>query len=150
MGSEEKLFIPQRIGGTMSRQMPRRVAVWIDHREAILVTFRGEEVAGEEALFSEAGPHTHGGGWAQHRIEAHRHEVLKHYYEEVIQHLGPVDEILILGPGQAKHELHQSIDHHKGLRGKVVAVRDAPRLTEREVIAEAEQFFDSETQESRP
>jgi peptide subunit release factor 1 (eRF1) len=133
----------------MNRQMSRRVAVWIDHREAILITFRGKVVAGEEELFSEVGPHTHGGGWAQHRIEAHRHEVLKHYFEEVIQHLGSVDEILILGPGQAKHELQQGIDHHKGLRGKVVAVRSASRLTEPEMIAEAEQFFGIEGQKSR-
>ena len=132
----------------MNHQMPRRVAIWLDHREAILITFRGEQVTGEEELFSEVGSHTHGGGWAQHRIEAHRHEVLKHYYEEVIQHLGPVDEILLLGPGQAKHELHQSIDHHKGLRGKVIAVQGADRLTEQEVIAEAEQFFESRSQGS--
>lgn len=122
----------------MDRHMLRRVAIWIDHREAILITLTGAQVTDEEEIYSEAGPHTHGGGWSQHRIEAHRHEVLKHYYEEVIGHLGPVDEILILGPGQAKHELHHTVDHHKGLRGKVVAVRSAPRLTEQEMIAEAE------------
>jgi hypothetical protein len=133
----------------MSHDMPRRVAIWIDHREAILIAFRGEVVIGEEELFSEVSPHTHGGGWAQHHIEAHRHEVLKHYYEEVIQHLGPVDEILILGPGQAKHELHHSIDHHKGLRGKVLAVRNASRLTEQEVSAEAEEFFAPNSQGSQ-
>ena len=129
----------------MSYDKPRRVAIWIDHREAILITFYGEIVKSEEELFSEAGPHTHGGGWAQHRIEAHRHEILKHYYDEVIGHLGPVDEILILGPGQAKHELNRSIDHHKGLKGKVMAVRSASSLTEQEIVAEAEQFFDSES-----
>jgi stalled ribosome rescue protein Dom34 len=133
----------------MSHDMPRRVAIWIDHREAILIVFRGEVVIGENELLSEAGPHSHGGGWSQHRIEAHRHEVLKHYYEEVIQHLGSVDEILILGPGQAKHELHHSIDHHKGLKGKVTALHSTPRLTEREVIAEAERVFGSEGQGSR-
>ena len=129
----------------MSYDKPRRVAIWIDHREAILITFYGEIVISEEELFSEAGPHTHGGGWAQHRIEAHRHEILKHYYDEVIGHLGPVDEILILGPGQAKHELNRSIDHHKGLKGKVMAVRGTDRLTEKEIVAEAEQFFDAES-----
>ena len=129
----------------MSYDKPRRVAIWIDHREAILITFYGEIFISEEELFSEAGPHTHGGGWAQHRIEAHRHEILKHYYDEVIGHLGPVDEILILGPGQAKHELNRSIDHHKGLKGKVMAVRGTDHLTEKEIVAEAEQFFDAES-----
>ena len=133
----------------MSHDMPRRVAIWIDHREAILIAFRGEKVTGEEELFSEVRPRTHGGGWAQHRIEAHRHEVLKHYYEDVIQHLGPVDEILIMGPGQAKHELHQSIDHHKGLKGKVVDIRNASRMTEQEVIAQAEELFAARSGELR-
>jgi peptide subunit release factor 1 (eRF1) len=132
----------------MNHHIARRVAIWIDHREAILITFRGEQVTGEEELFSEVGPHTHGGGWSQHRIEAHRHEVLKHYYEEVIQHLGPVDEILILGPGQAKHELHQIIEQHKGLKGKVMAVNSASRLSERELIVEAEEFFAPQSQAS--
>ena len=130
----------------MNRHMSRRVAIWIDHREAILISFNDGHVTGEQELFSEAGPHTHGGGWAQHRIEAHRHEVLKHYYEEVIGHLGPTDEIFILGPGQAKHELLQRINHHKDLRGKVSAVRGTSRLTEGEIIAEAEHFFNSESQ----
>ena len=133
----------------MNHHMPRRVAIWIDHREAILITLNGAQVIDEEEVFSEAGPHTHGGGWSQHRFESHRHEILKHYYEEVIGHLGPVDEILILGPGQAKNEVHHTIDHHKGLRGKVVAIRSAPRLTEQELIGEAEQFFDAESPESR-
>jgi peptide subunit release factor 1 (eRF1) len=133
----------------MDHHMLRSVAIWIDHREAVLITLNGAQVTDEEEIFSEVGPHTHGGGWSQHRIEAHRHEVLKHYYEEVVGHLGPVDEILILGPGQAKHELHHTIDHHKGLKGKVVAIHSAPRLTEQEVIGEAEQFFDTESQESR-
>jgi peptide subunit release factor 1 (eRF1) len=125
----------------MNFQGSRRVAIWVDHREAIVITLRGDKVTDEEEFFSEAGPHTHGGGWAQHRIESHRHEMLKHYYEEVVQHLGSVDEILLLGPGQAKYELRQAIDHHKGLRGKVVAVRDASQLTEEQVMAEAEDFF---------
>lgn len=134
----------------MNHPKPRRVAIWIDHREAILIAFLGKEVAGEAALHSEAGPHTHGGGWSQHRIDAHRHEVLKHFYEEIVQHLGRVDEILILGPGQAKHELYQSIDHHRGLKGKVLAVRTAPRMTEAQVIAEAEAYFDSDGQNPQP
>jgi peptide subunit release factor 1 (eRF1) len=129
----------------MSHDRLRRVVIWIDHREAIVIAFRGEAVIGEEEFFSEAGPRTHGGGWSQHRIEAHRHEMLKHYYEEVLQHLGPVDEILVLGPGQAKHELHRSIEHHKGLKGKVIAVRSADHLTEQEVVAEAKQVFDFES-----
>lgn len=125
----------------MEHNAPRRVAIWIDHREALLVAFVADQLQREEEIVSEVGPHTHGGGWSQHRFEAHRHEMLKHFYGEVIQHLGIVDEILILGPGEAKHELRARIEHHKGLRGKVLEIATADQLTEAELIARAEGFF---------
>jgi hypothetical protein len=127
----------------MNHQISRRVAVWVDHQEASLVTFAGDNLKAEEKLFSGVGPHTDGRGWSQHRFEAHRYEMLKYFYEAVIDHLGPADEILILGPGQVKHELHQRIEHYKGLKGKVVALINAPRLTEVELIAQVESFFEA-------
>jgi len=126
----------------MNQQNPRRVAVWLDQRIAILVAFEGECLEAEEEIVSEAGPHTHGGGWSQHRIEAHRHELLKHFYEEIVDHLGAVDEILIVGPGQAKHDLRKHIEHHKGLKGKVVELETVDKMTEKELVARAESFFD--------
>jgi len=125
----------------MKHNAPRRVAIWIDHREALLVAFVADQLQQEEELVSEVRPHTHGGGWSQHRFEAHRHEMLKHFYDDVIQHLGLVDEILILGPGQAKYELRARIEHHKGLKGKVVDVTSTDQLTEAELIDQAEAFF---------
>jgi peptide subunit release factor 1 (eRF1) len=127
----------------MYEHNPRYIAIWIDHRSATVLTFTGENLEREHEFLSDAGSHTHGGGWSQRRIEAHRHEVLKHFYEEIIQHLGPVDEILILGPGQAKYELKKRLEHHKGLKGKVMDVVSAPEMSEVELIAQAEAFFGS-------
>jgi len=75
--------------------------------------------------------------------------MLKHFYEEVIDHLGSVDEILILGPGQAKHELSNRIEHHKGLKGKVIDLVNAPEMSEVELIAQAEAFFKSLAENTR-
>jgi peptide subunit release factor 1 (eRF1) len=127
----------------MSEHNPRYIAIWIDHRSATVLAFIGDDLKKEQEFLSDAGPHTHGGGWSQRRIEAHRHEMLKHFYEEIIQHLGPVDEILILGPGQAKHELNNRIEHHKGLKGKVMDLVGAPEMSEEELITQAEAFFKS-------
>jgi peptide subunit release factor 1 (eRF1) len=120
----------------------RQIAIWVDHQEAYLAKFKDEQLVREEEIDSEVGPRTHGGGWSQHRIEAHRHEQLKHYYDEIVEHLGPVDEILILGPGQAKHELRSRIEHHKGLRGKVVDLKTTDKISEEQFIREAEAYFD--------
>jgi peptide subunit release factor 1 (eRF1) len=125
----------------MRKRSTRRVAIWIDHREAILVAFVGDDLAKQQELLSDAGPHTHGGGSSQHRFDAHRHEMLRHFYEEVVDHLGPVDEILILGPGEAKHELCKRIEHHKGLKGRVKDVVSADKLTENELLKRVEDAF---------
>jgi peptide subunit release factor 1 (eRF1) len=127
----------------MNQRNSRYIAIWIDHRSATVLTFIGDDLKKEQEFLSNAGPHTHGGGWSQRRIEAHRHEMLKHFYEEIIQHLGPVDEILILGPGQAKYELRDRIEHHKGLKGKIMDLVSAPEMSEVELITQAEGFFNS-------
>jgi hypothetical protein len=119
----------------------RQVAIWVDHNKAYLAKFQNDHLTREEQIDSNAGPRTHGGGWSQHRFEAHRHEQLKHYYEEIVSHLGSVDQILILGPGLAKHELRANIEHHKGLRGKVVHLKASDKITEEQFIVEAEQYF---------
>jgi len=127
----------------MTQHTPRRVAIWVDHRTAILATFSGDHLDRENELHSNGDPHTHGDDWSQHQFEAHQHAVLQHYYDEIVRHLGPVDEILILGPGQGKHELNQRIDHHKGLKGKIVAIQNADKMTEAELVARAAAFFDA-------
>ncbi len=119
-----------------------QIAIWVDHQEAFLAKFQNEQFTQEEEINSEVSPHTHGGGWSQHRIEAHRHEQLKHFYDEIVEHLGAVDEILILGSGQAKHELRNRIEHHKGLRGKVIDLITTDKLSEEEFLQKAEEYFD--------
>jgi stalled ribosome rescue protein Dom34 len=112
----------------------RQMAVWIDHREAILAIFEDAHLLSEEEIFSEVDPHTHGGGWAQKRIEAHRHTVLDHYYEEVVQNLAGADEIIIYGPGQAKYELHQHINRNRALSQRVIDLVTTDKLSEHQLV----------------
>lgn len=119
---------------TQQRNPTRQIAIWIDHREAILAVFTDAHLLREEELFSDVGPHTHGGGWSQQRFESHRHSVLDHFYEEIIQNLTGVDEIIIYGPGQAKHELHQHINRYKGLSQRVIDLVTTDKLSEHQFI----------------
>jgi stalled ribosome rescue protein Dom34 len=121
----------------------RQIAIWIDHREAILVIFQDAHLLREEEIFSEVGPHTHGGGWSQKRIEAHRHAVLDHFYEEIVQNLIGADEIIIYGPGQAKHELHQHINRNKALSQHMVDLVTTDKLSEHQFIRMAIEDFAS-------
>ena len=112
----------------------RQIAIWIDHREAILAMFNDAHLLHEEEIFSEAGPHTHGGGWSQKRIEAHRHAALDLYYEEIVKNLTGVNEIIIYGPGQAKHELHQHINRNRTLSQCVINLVTTDKLSEHQFI----------------
>ncbi|MCB9419923.1 MAG: hypothetical protein H6667_08970 [Ardenticatenaceae bacterium] len=119
----------------------RRIAVWIDQREAILAIFNGGNLSKEEEIRShiEQEPHHH--DWTRSHVQAYKHEHLKQYYAEIIEHLRPADEILLLGPGTAKQELHHQIDAHKGLKGKITAVKNSAKMDENELVTYASHFF---------
>lgn len=112
----------------------RQIAIWIDHQEAILAIFTDAHLLREDELFSGVGPHTHGGGWSQKHIESHRHAVLDHYYKEIVQNLTGTDTIIIYGPGQAKNELLQHINRHKGLSQCVIDLVTADKLSDHDFI----------------
>ena len=121
----------------------KQVAVWIDHREAILAIFKNAHLLREDELFSEAGPHTHGGGWSQRRIESHRHAALDHYYEEIVHELNGADQIILYGPGQAKHELEHHINHAKNLRGRILVIEATDKMGETQLAHRALADFGS-------
>jgi peptide subunit release factor 1 (eRF1) len=127
---------------TQQEQRPlHQFAIWIDHREAILASFNNAHLLHEEELFSGVAPHTHGGGWSQQRIESHRHAVLDHFYEEIIRNLTGADEIIIYGPGQAKHELCQHISRNKALNQRVLDLVITDKLSEHQFICKAVEDF---------
>lgn len=113
----------------------RQIAVWIDHQEAFVAIFTNAHLLREEELFSGAGPHIHDAGWSQKHLEAHRHSVLEHFYKEVIQEMKDADSIIIYGPGQAKNELHQHINHqNKELSQRIAKLVTTDKLSEYQFI----------------
>ena len=111
----------------MTRAAARHVAIWIDHHEAILLAF-------EIGPYDGPVPHRPGDGWSQYRVDARSYPLVQEYYDAVLSYLESQDEIWILGPGQAKNELRQRIEQHGTLRGKVVGLHDACRLTQVELV----------------
>ena len=123
-----------------------QTAVWIDHNEALVAILTDAHLMHEKEILSKAGPHTHGGGWSQKRIQAHRHALLDQFYEQVAQNLTGADEIMIYGPGQAKHELYQHLNRHKDLTQRILRLVTTDKLSEREFIRLAiEQFTAAHT-----
>lgn len=105
----------------------RHVAIWVDPHRAILLAFEAEPLD-RSALLGQ------GEGWSQYHVDAQQYRSTQQYYGAVLSHLEPLDEILILGPGQAKLELRQLIEQQRGLKGKVVGLHHASGLTEVELV----------------
>jgi hypothetical protein len=124
--------------------MKKEVGLWIDHREAVIVSVGGE---GEEItrIQSDVEPHQRFSanapdGTPEDRRDRRFGEHLHQYYAEVINAIREADSILILGPGEAKGELEKRLEHEK-LSGRIVGIESADKLTEPQIAAKIRRYF---------
>jgi hypothetical protein len=120
------------------------VGIWIDHRNAIIVTIAGK-VEEMKHIGSNMERHVRYSGAAQeHSAEDQRDRRftghLNRYYDEVIASIQGADSILILGPGEAKSELEKRLSH-KTLRGRIVGVETVDKMTDGQIAAAVRQRF---------
>ena len=91
--------------------MQRDVALWIDHRQAVIAAVTGD-TEDLTRILSDLEKHVRfsaGEGGAEDsrdkRFEGH----LNQYYDKVVASLRDAGSILILGPGEAKHEVEKRL-----------------------------------------
>ena len=132
--------------------MKTTVGVWIDHRKAVvvLVTDEGEETAltisRVEKQLRRSGDSPMKGRYESRQVLADDSQQkrstgqLNIYYDAVIASIRDADSILLFGPGEAKGELQERIEKSR-LRGSIVTVETAERMTDRQVAAKARQYF---------
>jgi len=128
--------------------MSIKAGVWIDHQQAVLVliTDAGKEI--KKMTSGIEGPdrsrshnsYTPNDFTAEDRLERKFDSHLKVFYDEVIASLQGSETVLILGPGEAKGELHKRLASKK-LHGLVVEMETADRMTDRQVAAKVAQYF---------
>lgn len=124
--------------------MKKELGLWIDHREAVVVTVSkaGEEIkrissdAEKQSRFSANAPE----GLPEDRRDRRFGEHLHQYYAEVIAAIRDADSILIFGPGEAKGELEKQLTHEK-LSGRIVGIESADKLTEPQIVAKIRKYF---------
>lgn len=134
--------------------------VWIDAREAIVVSWRDggarlERFESEVPAHHRATGHVRhdpamrhgGGGGPQSAGEPHRLEHLERFVEEIADRLAPEDVLLILGPGTVHERLERHVsesDTHHG-RHREIACEASPPLTDRQLIERLREFAGAET-----
>lgn len=123
--------------------MKTQVGLWIDHREAVIVTLvdQVQEIRCitsdiEEQVLTADAPHASQQDRHNKRFDAH----LSKYYWEIIDTIRDVDSILIFGPGEAKYEFQKKLES-QGLAKLIVGVETTDNMTEAQVAVKVRQHF---------
>lgn len=132
--------------------MAMKAGVWIDHKQAVVVLVNdagreikkitsGAQASGRPTRASRSKhSYTRNAFVAEDRLErktvGHRNK----YYDEVIACLRGAEAILIFGPGEAKGEFSNRIKSKK-IRGRLVELETADKMTERQIAAKVSQHF---------
>ena len=137
----------------LGHMMKKKIGIWIDHKEAILVSIEGGQTT-VERIESHAESHFRpSGGWKaagtsvaqavskEQKADERRKHQFHHFYQMVIKKAGKADNILIFGPGEAKLELAKEIEKIKSRHDRVAEVQTSDRLTENQIVAKVKSFF---------
>jgi len=132
--------------------MNEHAGIWIDHRKAIVVGLAGAEEL-TSVILSQVEKHPERGGDSPMKGSYEARQVpaddsrqraltgeLDRYYDTVVAALRGYADLLLLGPGEAKKELHaRLVKVHLGAR--VRAVEAADKLSDRQLVARVRNFF---------
>lgn len=135
------------------RTMIQKMGIWIDHKEAILVSLHNAQTT-IERIESNAESHFRpSGGWKasgtnvaqsvskEQTADERRKHQFHNFYQEVIEKTSKVDTLYIMGPGEAKIELSKEIEKIKGEHVRIAAVEPCDSLTENQIVAQVKSFF---------
>jgi hypothetical protein len=135
--------------------MALQIGVWIDHQKAVLAkledgSLETRTVVSElESRVRLAGGSRSKTPWGPQDVASDTRRDRKYqkhlteYYRNVVRELAGADEVLIVGPGEAKGELRREIGRSAKLAKKVVAVEAADKMTDRQIAARVKRFFGS-------
>ena len=122
--------------------MKPTVGLWIDHKNAVIVSMTGEEekikLIQSDLEKPQQSPtdDVRQRQWTEH---------LNHYYDKVISSLRNVEAILIMGPGEAKGELKKRMERTTLNRGKI-DVETVDQMTEHQIVAKVRAHFQPNSQ----
>ena len=132
--------------------MGTHVGMWLDHREAHLMTISEKSEAmmlinsGIEQQSRRASTSPHAGHFESQLMQADdskekaRMGHLNAYYDAIIAIIRGADAILVLGPGEAKNELAKRLNG-TDLGKRVETVEAADRMTDHQIASKIRAFF---------
>jgi len=113
--------------------------VWLDHSEAHVMHISLDDV--EKSIVHPAKPHSHLHAKSG-TVGAGRQAEDKSYYHAIVEGLSGAQEILVVGPAQAKLQLIKHIHaHDQAMADKVVGVETIDHPSDAQLVAYARKYF---------
>ena len=121
--------------------MKKHVGLWIDHREAVIVTLsdQGEQItriksdADKQIRF--AGGSRKDGLQTTENIRGKKLDAqLGKYLDDIIAHIRDAELIQIFGPGDAKNELAKRLEKN-GLKERITEIETMDNMTDNQIAA---------------
>jgi hypothetical protein len=133
-----------------------KTGIWLDFKEAYLISFDENENVTVRHLRSEVThPATKGGSrskspWGpqfappddtnQERAKHEEH----HYFQEILENIAPdTEDIVIFGPAEAKLGLKKEIEHIKHYHPRLRGVLPSDYITQNEMVVLFRNFFEN-------
>lgn len=113
--------------------------VWLDHSEAHVMHISPDDV--EKSVVHPAKPHIHLHS-RRGTVGTGRQAEDSAYYHGVVEALKGAQEILVVGPAQAKLQLIKHIHaHHHAMAEQVVGVETVDHPSDAQLVAYARKYF---------
>jgi len=120
--------------------MSKHIVVWLDHREARVITLLPEHFD-ETTISAPSHNDHHKESRGQEGIKEHPEDT-KRFFQELLVALKPAEQLLIVGPGTAKLEFQRYLHgHDHELEKKVVGIETVDHPTDGQLVAFARSHF---------
>lgn len=133
------------------------VAIWLDQESACIIRINEEAEptmekikSGVESRIRYSGEGKVSARFGQSFIDdqekkqrRQRHQ-RRRYFKTIIGCIQNVDFVYLFGPGEAKEELNNAMEADQNFQGTAVAIESADRMTEKQMLRTAMNYFSSE------
>lgn len=113
--------------------------VWLDHAQAHVMHVSPDDVEKSVVHPSKSHQHLHAKSGA---VGSGRQIEDKHYYHAIVEALAGAQEILVVGPAQAKLQLIKHIHaHDQSMADKIIGVETIDHPSDAQLVAYARKYF---------
>ena len=124
--------------------------IWIDHAHALIVKAHESGDMTVSTVTSGVEPHHHSGDTGgehltitnQHHDNNARANEIHAFTKMIIGHMHDADEIIIFGPGTAKHDLKHAVEKENALAHKFKRLETTDKMTENQLMAYVRELYD--------